>query len=73
MHRSVRVLLVLLILACVLGVAPAAHAEFPFAANPNRCDVSGANPPGCIALPFTSKFSDRSDPPMISSTPTCVV
>src|SRR3989454_9357001 len=27
-----------------------ARAEFPFAADPNRCDSSG-NPPGCIPLP----------------------
>src|SRR6266478_6610236 len=27
-----------------------ARAEFPFAADPNRCDSSG-NPPGCIAVP----------------------
>ena len=31
-------------------LALSARAEFPFAADPNRCDSSG-NPPGCIPLP----------------------
>jgi hypothetical protein len=34
----------------VLFLVADAFAEFPFAADPNRCDVSG-QPPGCIALP----------------------
>ena len=31
-------------------LALSARAEFPFAADPNRCAISG-NPPGCIPLP----------------------
>jgi len=31
-------------------LALSARAEFPFAADPNRCASSG-NPPGCIPLP----------------------
>src|SRR5436190_455747 len=39
------------IVALVLATLPVAvRAEFPFAADPNRCDSSGL-PAGCIALP----------------------
>src|SRR5688572_16385796 len=41
--------LVVVFAALVAAVTPA-RAEFPFLANPNRCDTSG-NPLGCIPLP----------------------
>jgi hypothetical protein len=42
--------LVAVVVAVLVAAGTAAHAEFPFLADPNRCDTS-ANPPLCIPLP----------------------